>query len=292
MNIAYLITAFANFDHLGRLIDSLNDEGVDFYIHIDKKSEIPADVKKALNVHYIPRIKVWWGGFSHLQAILNLMKAAIKNQPDYLVLLSGGDYPIRSRETLYRMLEKGGEYINIEKGFSPAKPEARIKFHYFDAFDRRSKSAKTKFYFFLEKLIRQVYVKKNYPFKEVYHGSTWWAMSHDCAAYMLDYIDKNPKFLKFFKSSWCPEECLPHTIIGNSEFSKNIKHDLTYTDWSVKPGPAAITMEHLKLFEKQKIFEGRSGKVEPVFARKFSDSSKELTDYIENRLRKDYVIFV
>lgn len=288
MKIAYLITAFANFRHLERLIESLDDTDVEFYIHIDKKSKLPQQLKEAPNIHYIPRIKVWWGGFSHLQAILNLMKAALTSQPDYLVLLSGGDYPIRSRQTLYRMLEQGGEYINIEKGFSTSKPEARLKYHYFDAFDRRSKSPKTKFYFFLERVIRQVYTKKNYPFREVYHGSTWWALSRACATYMLEYLENNPEFLNFFKTCWCPEECMPHTIIGNSEFYTRVKHDLTYTDWSVKPGPANINMDHIRLFEKQKIFKGRSGDVEPVFARKFSDGSEKLVAYIESNLRTDH----
>ena len=287
MKIAYLITAFANFNHLNRLITSLEDNNVEFYIHIDKRSELPTNLLKTDNIHYISRIKVWWGGFSHMQAILDLMREALKNKPDYLVLISGGDYPIRSRAVLYNMLQSGGEYINIEKGFSQGKPEARLKYYYFDAFDRRSKSLKTKIYFLLEKIIRQIAVKKTYPFKEVYHGSTWWALSNSCATYMLEYLQENPKFLKFFKSSWCPEECMPHTIIGNSDFIKNVKYDLTYTDWSIKPGPALINENHIELFKKQKIFQGRSGAVEPVFARKFTDNSLEMIETIENELRNE-----
>ncbi|BDP94948.1 hypothetical protein EfmGK941_19530 [Enterococcus faecium] len=45
------------------------------------------------------RVKIYWGGFSIVQAEINLVKRALQNEK-YLkyVLLSGADYPIKDNE--------------------------------------------------------------------------------------------------------------------------------------------------------------------------------------------------
>ena len=183
-------------------------------------------------------------------------------------------------------LNKGGEYLNLLKGFQPHKPENRIKYYHFDHFDRRDlKSRKTRLMLKFEKRLRRYFRKNRYPFKEIYHGSTWWALSHKTIGYILEYIDDNPAFVKFFQTSWCPEEAFIPTIIGNSPIRSLCKTSLTYTDWSVDPGPAEMTDKHIALFRDQIKFEGVYGEFSPFFARKFSDNSGKLIAEIENRLR-------
>lgn len=140
MKIAYLITAFGNYEHLNLLIKTLNDKNTMFFIHIDKKAEMPKNLHSD-NIVFIKRINVWWGGWSHLEAIINLTNEAVKYKFDYYILLSGTDYPIRPNSFLYTMLKEGGEFINIIKGFQSHKPESRIKNYYFDCFDRRNKKS-------------------------------------------------------------------------------------------------------------------------------------------------------
>ena len=285
MKIAYLITAFHEYDHLKKLILALSDENVSFFIHIDKKSPMP-DNFSAENIFFIPRIPVWWGGWSHQQAILNLMTEAAKEKYDYYVLLSGTDYPIRPNSFLYKKLEEGGEYINIIKGFHPHKPESRIKYYYYDSFDRRnSNSLRTKFFHILEKYQGKLIKKNKYPFKQVYHGSTWWVLSHNCVSYILDCQKRHSEMVDFYKTSWCPEESFIPTIIGNSSFLDYCKGNVTYTDWSTNPAPAMITEKHLIQFKEQEEFNNIYGAFSPFFARKFSDSSGDLIEQIENELR-------
>lgn len=287
MRIAYLITAYGNYAHLKRLINALNDDRrPHFYIHIDKKSIAPSNLKQLPNLRFIDRHKVWWGGWSHQKAINELMHEAYKVGYDYYILISGGDYPIRPNSFLYDQLDAGGEYLNLIKGFQPHKPESRIRNYHFDLFDRRdTKSRRTRLMLKVEKIIQKKFSKKRYPFEQVYHGSTWWALSHGTITYILGFMNDNPSFVNFFKSSWCPEESFIPTIIGNSPIAKDCKNNLTYTDWSVDPGPADINIDHIKLFENKFEFEGVYGKFSPFFARKFNDSSAEIITEIDRRLR-------
>ncbi|MDT0688611.1 beta-1,6-N-acetylglucosaminyltransferase [Salegentibacter sp. F188] len=287
MKIAYLITAFGNYHHLRRLLKALSDETKpSFYLHIDKKSPLPENLNDIENLFFIKRRKVWWGGWSHLDAILSLMKEASKSSFDYYVLLSGADYPIRPNSFLYKKLQEGGEYINIIEGFQSHKPEKRIKYYYFDCFDRRDLySYKTKLFLTLENSMRKVFIKKKYPFDKIYHGSTWWALSHFSVQYILKVIESNSLLIRFFKTSWCPEESLIPTILGNAPLNLKFKNNLTYTDWNCYPPPAIINKNHLDLFSKEHSFTSVYGNYHPFFARKFNDDSNEVIREIDLKLR-------
>lgn len=288
MKIAYLITAYNNYEHLEKLINALDDTNAEFFVHIDKKSQMPENLVGNLKVVFIDRIPVWWGGWSHMEAILNLMKEAGQRAFDYYVLISGTDYPIRPNSFLYNTLKEGGEYINIIKGFQDHKPESRIKYYYYDSFDRRNRqSIRTVFFSALEKVKSKIIIKRKYPFKEIFHGSTWWALSHDCVNHILDFIKNNPQYVRFYKTSWCAEESFLQTIIGNSKFATECKTNLTYADWSKEPGPIVLNQEHVALFKKQDEFESSYGKYRPFFARKFNDTTKDVVEMIDRELRTE-----
>lgn len=287
MKIVYLITAYDNYLHLERLINALDDQfQPHFFIHIDKKSPMPEKLIGRERVIFIKRIKVWWGGWSHMKAILSLVKEAFQYNFDYYVLISGSDYPIRPNSFLYQKLRNGGEYLNLIKGYELQKSHDRIKYYYFDHFDRRNRrSLKTKFYLKLEKMSRKIFKKKSLPFPEIFHGSTWWALSHSMITSILKMEEQYPELRRFFRTSWCPEESFFPTIIGNFITDKELKNNLTFTDWSTNPAPASITKNHIKMFKEQSCFNTGYGNFTPFFARKFSDSSIDLIREIEADLR-------
>ncbi|HTW96845.1 MAG TPA: beta-1,6-N-acetylglucosaminyltransferase [Candidatus Methylomirabilis sp.] len=290
MRIAYLIMAHDNFAHLSKLIKALDDRDVVFYIHFDAKVEIPEssfNLAEKKNVIFVDRIAVWWGGWSQTQLTLNLLKKAAKENFDYYILISGVDYPIRRNSFLYDRLEEGGEYMNIIKGFQPHKPLSRVRNYYFDGFDRRDKrSRKTKFFLTFEKILRKLKIKKrHFPFEQVYHGSAMWALSHGCVRHILDFTEKNPKWVRFYKTSLCSDEGYIPTVVGNSEFFTQCKGNLTFTDWSADPPPAIIDRTHVEQFKKGIEFESSYGKYIPFFARKFNDECGEVVEQINRELR-------
>lgn len=287
MKIAYLIAAHDNYAHLRKLVDALNDDNVFFYIHIDKKKSIPHDFPNLPNLSFIEnRVKVYWAGFSQVRATLSLLNQAIKENYDYYILISGVDYPIRPNKVLYQLLNEGGEFLETIEGFSSHKPEKRINRYSFDCFNRRDFfSVKTLFFSTLELGLGKM-VKRKFPFKAIYQGSNWFALTHSCISYILEFVKNNPEYCKFYSTTRSPDESFFHTIIGNSPFLHKVRPNLTFADWSEKKsGPAIINASHVSLFKEQDEFEGVAGRYKPFFARKFNDDSAKVVELIEKELR-------
>lgn len=286
IKIAYLITAYDHYNHLKRLVLALNDSNVFFYIHIDKNSSMPENLFQFKNIQFVTRHKVWWAGWSHQKVILNLMSEAVKSDYDYFALISGGDYPIKNNSYLYSILNEGGEFISIKEGFPSDMKKGWIVNFYFDLFYRRkpNKPVWIKVLLRLEKKISSFFPKRNFPFEKVFFGPTWWILSKKTVFYILDFLKSHPEYENFFKNSFCCEEILIPTIIGNSSIS-NLKGNLTYVDWSVNPGPAIISEKHIDVFKRDFIYNEYGDNIS-FFARKFNDNSTEIINKIDNILRK------
>jgi hypothetical protein len=234
------------------------------------------------NVVFAPRRKVWWGGWSHVEAIVELMRLAISSAYDYFVILSGADYPIRSNAAIRETLAAGGEFINAVAGFRPGKPEKRVGYFWFDGFDRRRTTPRALIMRGAEIALRALGIRKRrYPFAKVYSGIVWSALSAGCVRYILEYVRENPRYVSFFRTALVPEEMFFHTIVGNSPFAADIRHTPTYMDWDhSSPSPPLIDKEHLP-----RLAPDASPPLDRLFARKFNGSSSALLDQIDAWLR-------
>lgn len=285
MKICYLILAHNNFKHLGRLIDALSDADSFFYIHTDEKAK--QAYKSSLdNVNVIPEhIDINWGGYTMIEATLVLMNHAIQGTPDsdYYILISGADYPIRKKEFLYGLLEKGREYIDIAPVPVPYKPVERYRYFYFD-YNRRG----LKHYnplFLIEVLLKKLKIKRKAPFK-IYAGTQWFALTRDCVKYVLKTSKEDKRYEEFFKHTLVPDEAFFQTVIGNSPFYQKTASSLTYTDWEVPNPPAAIETRHVEFLKDHIEFNDEYGQRFPYFARKFDDASEAILKMIRKELWK------
>lgn len=285
MEVAYLIMAHSNYEHLQRLVDAMQHKGAHFLLHIDKKAAAPK-LKRAANLSFIDSQRVYWGGFSQVEVTLRLLQTALKNTgAQYFAFLSGVDYPIKPVNSFLELLAGSqAEFINIREGFQPTKPATRLTNFHFQRIERRKNSLPSLAARAVEKALALTGYKKQIPFKP-FVGSNWFILSRDCIQYIFRYIAENPHYLKFHKQSLCADESFFQTIIGNSSFRESCCHNLTYADWSVPAPPAEIGIKHIELFQEEKFQEDMYGKFEPYFARKFSDNSKEIIDLIEQKLR-------
>ena len=285
MKICYLILAHNNFWHLDRLIDALDDTDSTFYIHIDKKAGQDYIPKKS-NATIIPTsIDINWGGFSMVEATLALLEFGLQqsSDADYYILLSGVDYPIRSKAFLHKLLEKRKEYIDIAPLPVPYKPAERYEYYYFDYNRRNLKHYNPKF--LIEVLLKKLKIKRKAPFK-IYAGSQWFALTHECVKYILNTVKDDRRYLDFFRHTLVPDEAFFQTIIGNSSFLDKAAANLTYTDWAVSNPPAAIEQRHVDLLETHIEFNDEFGHRFPYFARKFNDDSETIIERIRTALWK------
>ncbi len=294
MNLAYLILAHNQPDHLRRLITSLREEWTQVYVHIDTKASMRtfAGLQSEPQTRFIEdRVDACWGGYSLVQATLNLMGAALRNDPapDWFILLSGADYPIRSNRELYHFFQQSrSEHIGMMRMPSPdgRKPLSRLERLHFEGARGRPK-AKRVLLTQTNRLLENLY-KRNYrPALDgmtPYAGSQWWVLSRDAILYILDFVATQRRFVDFYKRSLIPDEMFFQTILGNSPFKERVARNLTYADWSggFSRNPRALTDEHIDQFADPEFhLDDVEGKGPCFFARKFTVADGPLLDRLD-----------
>lgn len=112
MNHAALIMAHKNVDQVIRLIRSLSSDKIHVFVHLDKKMKITKSEKKDMsscadNVYIIDeRVNGMLDTWSLVEAALHLIRYAKEVglqrgfNYSYFMLLSGQDYPIKSKKNI------------------------------------------------------------------------------------------------------------------------------------------------------------------------------------------------
>jgi hypothetical protein len=294
MKIAYLILAHNNPRLLKRAIDRLSSEDSGFFLHIDRKADIgPFSAIGGKNVHFCePRLSIHWGEFSIVEATLKLIDQALRHADryDFLVLLSGSDYPLRSAHYIQSFLESHPEsqFINLATIPTPGFPLSKInKLSYPSHMPVRRLASRL--------LGRIGLARRNFAAQfhgmEPCCGSQWWTISRPAADYISTFVKSSPTFERFFQNTFTADEMFFQTILGNSPFRSAIRRNLTYLDWPA-PGnhPRLLGQEHADLFSRSDAvwLDDEWGAGEALFARKFSDDHLELLDQIDEMIeRKD-----
>ncbi|MDB5799947.1 MAG: glycosyl transferase family 14 [Rhodocyclales bacterium] len=292
MKIAYLILAHNTPRHLQALVRSLRLEGNHFFVHIDSKADIELfEPVRAADVSFIEdRKAVFWGDFSQVDAILELLRNGLQHADefDYFVLLSGSDYPLYSAATIQTFFSehRGTEFMNIVSMPSEAagKPLSRLTRYRHAAgtpvFARAARKLLTK----LHVLAEERDYKRHFGDLQPYGGSEWWAITRAAAEYTLRYVAEHPEFVQFCKHCHAPDEMFFQTILGNSPFRNQMRRNLVFTDWSAGgANPAPISEAHLVLFETdmRSPEDDVYGPGELLFARKFPNDSDALLQRID-----------
>ncbi|WP_207369136.1 beta-1,6-N-acetylglucosaminyltransferase [Heyndrickxia coagulans] len=287
MNQAYLIQAHAGEKQLIKLINVLLDSDTDIFIHIDKKNDnlyysLMNVNKKQSNIYFIKdRESVNWSGLSQVKATLKLMQAAnsTNKQYDYISLISGQDYPIKSKKYIKKFLEAniGTEFIECN---DIGKYFWRLKCY---NFFRENPNNRKPFIKILDNIIRLpqklIFRRKNLQNTKLYYGSQWFTITYKCMQYILNYLKNNPEYLDNFKYTACADEHFFQIIIMNSNFKYKVaNNNLRYIKWVSKSNsPEILTCNELNEIVNS----------DKLIARKFDfETDQKIIDYIDK-----YIIF-
>ncbi|TSJ40737.1 beta-1,6-N-acetylglucosaminyltransferase [Mucilaginibacter corticis] len=239
MRFAILIITYTSARQTKRLVDALNNGSFDFYIHVDKKLDL--NTHKELfdipNVYFIEnRVDIKWAGFSTVEAALNGIRqiTASNNKYEFINLITGQDYPIKSAEYIEKFLKDniGKEFI-LYKDFETEWSEAneRVTKYHFTEMTFKGHSR-------LEKIVNMFTGKRKFPLDvRLYGKETFWTLSMQCAQYVVNVIDSNSQLKNFLRYTWGSDEFIFQTIIMASPFKDNvINKNYRYIDWP--PGEA------------------------------------------------------
>jgi hypothetical protein len=295
MKIAYLILAHRYPNQLIRLIKSLNTEDTHFFIHLDKKmdEQMVKNLHTDLafnNVFFVKRFTCHWAGFGIMQATFQGFKEIMEsgNSYDYISLLSGQDYPIKSNEYIQAFFASHNGTSFIEHIPFP-KPDwirqnggwDRIKYwhfrgkNYYFVFPYHKRFKQTKL---LKKLMRFSFwldIRRNFP-KDLhpYGGAQFWCLHKTHADKVYEFLQQNKSYFNYFKYVFVSDEILFQTIIGNLKDKSKVHNDtLHFLEWRRK-GAILYTSDF-----------GNIEKTHYLFARKFDTTvDKDILDLIDKNI--------
>ena len=276
MKIAHLILCHSNPSQLERLVKRLLHNDAWIYIHLDNKAAIAPflHLQELPNVIFVKkRVNVYWGGYSIIQATLNGFTEILASGLtfDYINLLSGQDYPIKSTATIHQFLANNPgkafmHTLSVEHEWQEAIPRI-AKYHLANVnFPGKYR---------VERLINAVMPKRKLPLALIPVGrSQWFTVTPTHIAYIVDYLSSNKQVVDFFKLSWAPDEMIFQTVLYNSIYKNDIINDnLRYIDWSAGgASPKVLTMADAAALKNS----------DKLFARKFNpDVDSAILDYLD-----------
>lgn len=254
MKIAYLILAHTHPLQLGRLAARLAGPGVQLYLHIDAHTapDIYLAMQDAVAQSNVPatwieRQPCRWGGFSLVNATLRLMRAALDEGCDWLVLLSGQDYPLHAHHVIASRLAQSGM-----AGFIDMRAQAQFDVRYrFEAFhsERLNGTSAGRWLQKLQRALNHLGLRRRLPspLQQVYAGSQWWMLSAPVCRWLLDFCDAYPRVIPFFRRTLVPDEMFFQTLLAQSAFASQLQPDpLRFILWPEGAwSPRTLTEEDL-----------------------------------------------
>lgn len=268
---AFLITAYKDYEQLYELATYLSENNKVF-IHVDKSSsEILLEHVQALNricncVAISTRV-ICWGSFTHVEAILDLIKLAVRDEAvSYMHLITAQDFPIVSLDEIERRFEKSKDIYLDYMGPDHLPETVKVRYQYYNWFV--NKNVKNKWLWaiqyatvLMQKLVG-VKRKSIGAFTSIYKGLVYISMPKDAAEYVLDYCEDEQDYLKALRRCQVPEEFFFQTLFMNSYFKDRVvKKELRYMNWEKGDGSSPAFLDET---DYESICEG-----DYVFARKF-----------------------
>jgi hypothetical protein len=205
-------------------------------------------------VRFLPRHVSHWGGFGHVLATLKGLEDVFERELpfDYVVLLTGQDYPLRSADSIERFLDDANGRSFMNHWPLPYAPWGsrggldRLEDWHFITHLR----------FHLALPLRRRLPNGLVP----WGGGAYWCLSRAVAEYIHGFVRKNRAYVDFFEHVLIPDELFFQTIVLNSPLRESIVNEnLRFIDWSREPAPAILRVTDFP----QLVASGK------LFARKF-----------------------
>jgi hypothetical protein len=277
MKIANIIIAHKNPGQLLRLINQYNGDLFHNFVHIDARCDLKP-FEKVLKHPAVTvlskRKKLVWAGYGFVAVTLDALHL-IKNSSQkffYINLISGMDFPIKPTVEFYDFLKSSYEHDPREY-FEILDLSVWPGAHRYEKFHLTDWTIRGRY--LTERIINKFISKRAFfggKFKP-YGRAAWFTASDHFVNYALQYIENNPGYLKFLKTTWSPDEFIWNTLVMNSPFKDRISPYLRHIDWSEgKVNPKTFRVQDLNVLLQNENF----------IARKFDESvDKVILDEIE-----------
>jgi hypothetical protein len=206
-----------------RLIEALYEPGHVFIVHVDGKEnsdETHAELKKYSSTHphvfildHPNRVRVNWGGFSMVNATLQMLHYSFEQNLDYdkFIHLASTNYPMASNAKIRQTIAKYPLDANlVHIVLKPSRPK-QASWHYFVECDDA-----------LHRIYRLPPLQNSTAGAELYTSSQWFTLSREFAHY-LAYPQPNTFVYEFL-------EYAQHVVVADETFFGTVLLHSPYCD--------------------------------------------------------------
>lgn len=237
MKIAFLCSVYTDAPHLKRLIEALPPTA-EFFIHVDAKADIEPfrQLLTGPRIHFLDhRHNVVWGSFRQVEYQMALIRAALDSGTafDYLITMSGMEYPLWSNERMEAFLTTEREARHEQlKAICMLHQQPELQQLYVQHWplinhDYARGSLKSKWRVALRKAGYALGRRKRLEFDAdghhyiLYKGSDWFGITPELGRFVLDRWDHSPQLRQYFSDSFTPSETAIHTMVFNDDKWRN-----------------------------------------------------------------------
>ncbi len=276
--IAFILLCHKDPDAIIQQAERLTAAGDCMAIHFDASAKradyarIRAELADNPNVCFAARrVRCGWGEWSLVEATLRAMRAAVDAFPraTHFYMLSGDCMAIKSAPFAHQFLDgaevdyiESFDYFTSEWIKTGMKEDRLIYRHWFNERER-----KWIFYKSYE-LQRKLGLKRQIPPDlQMMIGSQWWCLRRRTVEWVLDFTRDRPEVMRFFRTTWIPDETFFQTIVRHLVPGAEIENrTLTFLMFSDYGMPVTFYNDHYDLLLSQDF----------LFARKISADALEL----------------
>lgn len=272
---------------LVRTLNSLFDRPPIVCHHDFSHSQLPSEVLTDNVSLVLPHQQTEWGDFSLVDITLRALEALhARHKPEWTVILSGSDYPIKRADVIWHDLQESGfdAHIDckwIDLNLTPEQWYRERQRRYYTwwlrippLLARFTPSKKPRV-----RLKPMWLFRPALPFSKnfrCYSGVQWFSLKSNAVEYVLHFHRSNPKVTAHFRRVMFSDEAYFHTILGNAAKLRINPESWRYIDWS----PGSVHPKELHMDDLPNLLASRAH-----FARKFDLSrSRDLLDELDRHL--------
>ncbi|WP_108894639.1 DUF5928 domain-containing protein [Palleronia abyssalis] len=276
--IAYLLLCHKDPDAIVAQARRLTSAGDFVAIHFDRRApqaafdRMQAELADNPSVAFAQdRLKCGWGAWSLVAATLAVLRTAVETFPraTHFYLSSGDCMPIKSARYCHEFLDaaskdfiEGHDFFQsdwIKTGF---KEERLIYRHPFN------ERTQTRLFYWTYNVQKTLRITRQVPRGlRMMIGSQWWCLRRSTVEALLNLCAERPDILRFFKTTWIPDETFFQTlvfhIVPRIEIENRTPTFLVFSDYGM---PVNFYNDHFDLLMGQNY----------LFARKISPEALDL----------------
>ncbi len=239
VSIGFVLLTHNNPEQIRRLIGRLNkmfDEPPITCHHDFAKCSLPVEVFPGNVSFVLPPLPTERNMFSLVEAAIRAIKLMYKAPvpPDWFVLLSGSDYPIKPAVQIRRDLAACPYDANIHHELIDASHFERDWHHL--CYDRYCK--KTLFRLYPTHMTVRLHPLLSRPFLpfspefRCFAGEFWFCANRRVAEYILSFHTTRPALASHYRSAPIPDKSYFQCILANAPNFKLSQNDYRYIDWN------------------------------------------------------------